>query len=114
MNPVRRVLVTILVVADAGINDALVFAQSMGDWPAVPDATASLAKLKRLGLKLVVHANADHGSFEKYVPLLPLQAILHGRNVDGRVGRKSGSRLFRAHLTMCICPKMVSPPPFPG
>lgn len=41
------------------------FGQSIGDWPAFPDSSAALRRLKESGLKIVVLSNVDNESFAR-------------------------------------------------
>ena len=46
---------------------AIAFGESVGTWPAFPDSSESLGRLKKLGLKLIILSNVDNVSFERWV-----------------------------------------------
>lgn len=49
------------------LDAASAFGASVGSWPPFPDSSLALAKLKDLGLSLVVLSNVDNASFAQYV-----------------------------------------------
>jgi hypothetical protein len=55
--------------ADFPPGAASAFGASVGSWPPFRDSSLALAKLKDLGLSLVVLSNVDNASFAQYVQL---------------------------------------------